>query len=164
MSSRLDLRQFQQRLSDRMQAKDQAGERISTLGVQIGAGLWLVEMGDISEVSPLPPITPVPFTKPWYCGVANVRGNLYGVADMAAFMGQTGAARDSQNRVLLVAHKFDFNAGLLVNRVLGLRNIHAWRRSEADGKIQFKDQHGQMWQQLDIARLLKQPEFLHAES
>ena len=164
MSNRHNLRQFQQRLNDRMQAKDQAGERISNLGVQIGTDLWLVEMGDISEVSSLPSITPVPFTKPWYCGIANVRGNLYGVVDLAAFMGQAGASRDGQSRVLLVAHKFAFNAGLLVDRVLGLRNTHAWRRSEVDGKIQYKDQQGQMWQQLNIAGLLKQPEFLHAES
>lgn len=147
-----------------MQTKEQADERLSTLGVRIGAELWLVEMGDISEVSPLPPITPVPFTKSWYCGVANVRGNLHGVVDMAAFMGQAGASRDGQSRVLLVAHKFDFNVGLLVSQVLGLRNIHTWPRSETGGKIQFKDQHGQMWQQLDIAGLLKQPEFLHAEN
>ena len=147
-----------------MQARDQAGERITTLGVQIGADLWLVEMSDISEVSPLPSITPVPFTKPWYCGVANVRGNLYGVVDMAAFMGQAEASRDGSSRVLLVSHKFAFNAGLLVNRVLGLRNTHTWQRCEVDGKIQYKDQQGQMWQQLNIARLLKQPEFLHAES
>ena len=164
MSSRLDLRQFQQRLSDRMQAKNQAGERISTLGVQIGKNLWLVEMSDISEVSSIPPITPVPFTKPWYCGVANVRGNLYGVVDMAVFMGHAEVQHDGRSRVLLVAQKFAFNAGLLVNRVLGLRNTQTWHRSEMDGKVQYKDQQGQMWQQLNIARLLKQPEFLHAES
>ena len=147
-----------------MQARDQAGERISTMGVQIGADLWLVEMSDISEVSPLPPITMVPFTKPWYCGVANVRGNLYGVVDLAAFMGQAETSRDGRSRVLLVAQKFAFNTGLLVNRVLGLRNTHTWHRSEVNSKIEYKDQQGRMWQQLNIAKLLKQPEFLHAES
>ena len=69
MSNRINLRQFQQQLTDRMQAKGQAGEQASALGIQIGEDLWLVEMGDISEVLPIPPITTVPFTKLWYCEI-----------------------------------------------------------------------------------------------
>lgn len=164
MSNRLNLRQFQQQLNDRMQAKGQAGEQISTLGIQIGEDLWLVEMSDVSEVLPIPPITAVPFTKRWYCGVANVRGNLYSVVDLAAFMGQAEAPRDGRSRVLLVAQKFAFNAGLLVNRVLGLRNIRAWHRSEVGGRVQYKDPQGQIWQQLNVSKLLQQPDFLHVES
>ena len=135
----------------------------STMGIQIGEDLWLVEMSDISEVLPLPPITTVPFTKPWYCGVANVRGTVYSVVDLAAFMGKADVLRDGRSRVLLVAQKFAFNSGLLVNRVLGLRNIHTWQRSEVDGMVQYMDTQGQIWQQLNISRLLQQPDFLHVE-
>jgi len=163
MSNRLNLRQFQQQLNDRMQAKGQASEQVSTLGIQIGGGLWLVEMSDISEVLPIPPITTVPFTRHWCCGMANVRGNLYSVVDLAAFMGQADVLRDGRSRVLLVAQKFSFNAGLLVNRVLGLRNIRTWRRSEVAGRVQYEDQQGHIWQQLDIGKLLQQPDFLHVE-
>jgi len=163
MSNRLNLREFQQQLNDRMQAKGQAGEQFSTLGIQIGGDLWLVEMSDISEVLPIPPITTVPFTKPWYCGMANVRGNLYSVVDLAAFMGQADVLRDGRNRILLVAQKFSFNAGLLVNRVLGFRNIRTWRRSEVGSRVQYQDQQGQTWQHLNISRLLQQPDFLHVE-
>ncbi|MBI5436611.1 MAG: chemotaxis protein CheW [Nitrosomonadales bacterium] len=164
MSNRINLRQFQQQLTDRMQAKGQAGEQASTLGIQIAGDLWLVEMDDISEVLPIPSITTVPFTKPWYCGVANVRGNFYSVVDLAAFMGQAEVLRDGRSRVLLVAQKFTLNAGLLVNRVLGLRNIRTWRRSEAGGGVQYQDQQGQIWRQLNVSMLLKQPDFLHVES
>ena len=163
MSNRLNLRQFQQQLDDRMQGKGLAGGQISTLGIQIGGDLWLVEMSDISEVLPIPPITAVPFTKHWYCGMANVRGNLYSVVDLAAFMGQADVSHDGRSRILLAAQKFSFNAGLLVSRVLGLRNIRTWHRSEVGGRIQYEDQQGQIWQQLDIARLLRQPDFLHVE-
>lgn len=165
MSSRINLRQFQQQLTDRMQAKGQAAdEQASTLGIQVGGDLWLVEMGDISEVLPIPPITTVPFTKPWYCGVANVRGNLYSVVDLAALMGQTEVLHDGRSRVLLVAQKFALNAGLLVNSVLGLRNIRAWRRSEVGGRVQYEDQQGRVWRPLNVSMLLKQPDFLHVES
>ncbi|MDE2117558.1 MAG: chemotaxis protein CheW [Betaproteobacteria bacterium] len=164
MSNRINLRQFQQQLTDRMQTKGQAGEQASALGIQIGEDLWLVEMSDISEVLPVPPITTVPFTKLWYCGVANVRGNLYSVVDLAAFMGQAEVLHDGRSRVLLVAQKFALNAGLLVNRVLGLRNIRTWRRSEAGGRVQYQDQQGQIWRQLNVSMLLKQTDFLHVES
>ncbi len=164
MPKRINLRQFQQQLTDRMQSKGQAGEQASALGIQIGEDLWLVEMGDIREVLPIPPITTVPFTRLWYCGVANVRGDLYGVVDLAAFMGQTEVLRDGRSRVLLVAQKFSLNVGLLANRVLGLRNIRTWRRSEAGGRVQYQDQQGQIWRQLNVSMLLKQPDFLHVES
>ncbi|MDD5181118.1 MAG: chemotaxis protein CheW [Gallionellaceae bacterium] len=170
MIQRLNLRmmarlsQSQQGLEDRMQTGDQAGERISTLGVQIGPDFWLVEMGEVSEVLPIPPITKVPFTRPWYCGVTNVHGNLYSVVDLAAFMGQAEVQHDRSSRILLVAQKFAFNAGLLVDHVLGLRNTHAWRRNEVDGMVQYEDGQGQVWWLMDVARLLKQPEFLHVEN
>ena len=79
MSKRLNLREFQQNLIDRLQAKDMSEERVSTLGVQIAGRNWLVDLADIGEVLPLPKLISVPFTKPWFRGVANVRGNLYAV-------------------------------------------------------------------------------------
>lgn len=161
MSKRLDLRQFQQSLADRMRAKGEEGERVTALGIQIGEELWLAEMADIGEVLPVPPLTAVPLTKPWYCGVANVRGSLFSVVDLAAYLGRDGAARGSRSRVLLIAQKHAFNTGLLVSRVLGLRNPRNWRRSEADGGVLYEDSSGQVWRHLDIPGLLGQPEFLH---
>lgn len=156
--------QSQQELDGHFQAGDRAEERVSTLGIQIGQDFWLVEMGEISEVLPVPPITEVPFTKPWHCGVANVRGDLYSVVDMAAFMGQEAVPHEGRSRILLVAQKFSFNAGLLVNHVLGLRDIHAWRCGEAEGMVQYEDGQGRVWWLMDVGRLLKQPEFLHVEN
>lgn len=160
MSKRLNLREFQQNLIDRLQAKDLSGERVTTLGVQIANGNWLVDMVDIAEVLPLPPLTRVPLTKPWFRGVANVRGNLYSVADMATY-GHSGAASgDVNNRVLLVAERHAFNAALLVDRVLGLRDARRWRQSEVDGQVEYHDEQGAPWRKLDVSGLLEQAEFL----
>ncbi len=157
---RLSLREFQQSVIDRLQAKEQAGEHASTLGVQVGEELWLVDMNDISEVLPLPELTPVPLTQPWFCGIANVRGNLYTIVDLAGYFGHPAGGREGQGRVLLVSQRFAFNAGLLVTRVLGLRNASAWRRDEAEGQVRYEDERGQVWRKLDMVRLLQQPEFL----
>lgn len=168
MSKRINLREFQQGVIDRLQAKDRAGDQISTLGVQIAGQNWLVDMCDISEVLPLPQLTPAPFAKPWFLGVANVRGNLYSVTDMAAYQ-QKGAAtstgsgralRTSASRLLLVAERHSFNAALLVDGVLGLRNAQAWTRSEVQGQARYYDEQGGIWSKLDIVGLLAQPDFL----
>jgi twitching motility protein PilI len=161
MGKRHDLRQFQQDLNDRMQAKGLAGERVSALGIQAGGEHWLVEMSDIGEVLPVPPLTPVPLTKPWYRGVANVRGNLYSVVDVAACLGLDAALSGARSRVLLLAPKHGFNTGLLVSRVFGLRNPRNWRRTEKGGAVLYEDSAGQTWKQLDMAALLRQPGFLH---
>lgn len=42
MSNRLNLREFQQNLIDRLQAKDMSDARVSTLGMQIAGRNWLV--------------------------------------------------------------------------------------------------------------------------
>ncbi len=59
----------------------------SKLGLQVGDDRWLVDLADAGEVIPVPPITAVPLTRPWFAGVANIRGNLYSVVDFAAFLG-----------------------------------------------------------------------------
>lgn len=160
MSRRLNLREFQQDLIDRMQAKGRTGDQISTMGVQIAQRNWLVDMHDISGILPLPPLAVAPLTKPWFLGVINVRGVLYGVTDMAAYQ-QTGKASGAAaNRVLLVAERHAFNAGLLVDRVLGLRNARAWTQSEADGQVRYQDEQGNFWHRLDVTGLLRRPDFL----
>ncbi|OGT00498.1 MAG: hypothetical protein A3F73_12730 [Gallionellales bacterium RIFCSPLOWO2_12_FULL_59_22] len=177
MSKRINLREFQQDLIDRMQAEGRGGEQISTLGVRIAEQNWLVDMRDIGGVLPLPPLAPVPLAKPWFLGMINVRGALYGVTDLAAYLhagkaasaglGQAVATGSGQasgaaaNRILLVADRYAFNAALLVERVSGLRNARNWTQNEVDGQIQYRDEQGNSWHKLDIAGLLMQPDFLH---
>lgn len=161
MSRRFSLREFQQNVLDRLQARVAgSGEQASALGVMIGEQRWVVEMSDISEVIPLPTMTEVPLVKPWYCGVANVRGNLIGIVDLAAYMGGAATSRENQSRVMLLGQKYALNAGLLVSRVLGLRNIATWTQNEQNGEIRLQDEQGLVWRKLDMVSLLQQPEFM----
>lgn len=163
-AKRLSLREFQQGVIDRLQAIGRVGERATTLGVQIGETLWLVEMSDISEVLPIPMLTEVPLTKRWFWGLANVRGNLYSLVDMNDFLQEVETVREGTSRALLVAAKFGYSTGLVVSRVLGLRNSHEWRRVEQDGQVSFTDEQGQVWRKLDMTGLLGRPDFLQIEN
>jgi len=143
-----------------MQVQAEGGHQIATLGFIIGEDKWLVEMSDISEVMTMPGLTTVPLTKHWYRGVANVRGNIYSIVDLSAYMDCGLSAYDAQSRILLIGQKYNFNTGLLVPKVLGLRNIQDWKHSERDGKVIYQDSSGQQWQKLDIRQLLQQSEFI----
>ena len=160
MSKRFNLREFQQGLLDRMQVQAAGKSQVATLGIIIGHDSWLVDMADVSEVLSLPELTAVPLTKPWYCGVANVRGNIYSITDLGAFMNCGQTAHEPQSRVLLIGQKYNFNTGLLVSKVLGLRNSTDWQRDEQDGVVFYQDNNGQKWQKLDIKQLIQQPEFI----
>ena len=160
MSKRLNLLEFQQSLIDRLQVSDLSSTRLTTLGVQMADKNWLVDMTDISEVLPMPKVTAVPFTKSWFRGIANVRGNLYSVVDMTAFLSGGVASGDSHNRVLLVAERYGFNTALLVDRVLGLHDARNWKQEEVEGQPVYLDENGTSWCKLDVNGLLTQPEFL----
>lgn len=160
MSKRFNLREFQQGLLDRMQLQAESGTQIATLGIVIGQNSWLVDMADISEVLAVPDLTVVPLTKGWYCGVANVRGNIFSITDLGAYMNCGQTVHDAQSRVLLVGQRFNLNAGLLVSKVLGLRNSTNWIHSEQNGADFYQDSSGQQWQKLDIRQLIQQPEFI----
>lgn len=160
MSKRFNLREFQQQVLDRLQGQAGGNTNQSALGIQLGQEHWLVDMTDISEVMPLPALTPVPLTKDWYCGIANVRGYLYSIVDLNAYTRQQATVRDAHNRVMLLGQRYAFNVGLLVSRVLGLRNTEGWQKSVQNDSISYRDPDGQVWHQLNIRKLLSQPEFL----
>ncbi len=156
MAQHLNLREFQQNLSDRIKAGGSEARQISTLGVSIAGQNWLVDMADISEVLTPLAVEPVPMSKAWIQGVTNVRGSLYCVADIASYL-RLGAVRSSsENRMLLVSERYAFNAALLVDKVLGLRDAREWRADQTG----YRDELDAVWHKLDIGNLLIQPEFL----
>jgi twitching motility protein PilI len=87
------------------------------------ADLRLVTALDaVLEVSPCPDYTPVPGTKAWVKGVANVRGNLITIIDLAEYFGKPPVFLDERAR-LLVMNIPGLHTGLLVHEVLGLRHF-----------------------------------------
>lgn len=166
--NKLNLQAYQQDILARLKSVAEGGHAASSskLGVKSGATDWLVALGEISEVLPVPDVMPVPLTKPWFLGMANVRGNLFALADLAAFAGQAPTNVTSDSRVLLVHNRFGINAGLLVDRLIGLRNLDDMpaQKSLKDAPAwqlrRYKDASGQSWDELDIGVLLSQNEFM----
>ena len=155
---RTRLRQYQVQLLERMQAaRSNAGARVNQLGVNIGQERFLLELTQIGEIVPVPSITIVPLTQPWYLGLANVRGNLISVIDLARYHLQSETAIGSDSRIITFANGLGFNCGLLVSRVHGLRHAAGM---EAHGE-RLRDADANEWSPLDLAVLVSDARFLH---
>lgn len=170
-AAKVDLRVFQQELATRLASKTAAQVESSRLGLSCAGGNWLIRLSDASEVIAVPAIVSVPLTKPWFMGVANIRGNLYSVVDFARFMGQDDALKDSGSSARLVVfgpRTGDLRAGIVVQRVLGLRNVTELAPVAAQGDTlpwygqRWMDASGGVWQEIDLARLAQDPAFLQA--
>jgi len=166
VAKKISLREFQQGLVSRIQNATQATVTSARLGVQVGPENWLLDLTDASEVVPVPRLAPAPLTKPWFCGVANVRGNLYSVADFSAYQGFEATPQNVESRLLLLNSRYLGNAALLVTRMLGLRNVDDFIDQERQPETrpwisaQYRDKSGALWNQLNLAKLVEQEEFL----
>ncbi len=166
MARRTGLREFQLSVAERIRTASSRAALSSKLGFQVGGDNWFVALHQVNEVIPVPPTVPVPLTHSWFRGVANVRGNLYGIVDFAAFRGAEATAPGVERRVILVSDRLVAGAGLLVSRMLGLRSpeqfVPAPRPADAPPWVggAFTDAGGSRWLELDLPALVREPRFL----
>jgi twitching motility protein PilI len=166
-TARLDLRSFQQELATRLATKTAAQVESSRLGLACAGERWLIRLADAGEVIAVPPIVPVPLTKRWFLGVANIRGNLHSVVDFRGFLGGEPVVPDNLARLILLSVRAgEQSAGILVERVLGLRNLAQFKPAEAAAQPpswhvqRWRDADGDPWQELDLRKLSRDPAFL----
>lgn len=166
-AAKLDLRTFQKELASRLASKTAAQVESSRLGMACGGERWLIRLFDAGEVVTLPEIVPVPLTRPWYMGVANIRGNLYSVIDFARFLSRDSALTGGAARLVVFGPRAGgMNAGIVVQQVVGLRNIAELAPTAApEGAPEWyaqrwMDGEGNAWQEIDLAKLAQDPAFL----
>lgn len=167
MSKRTSLREFQENLVRRL-AEARSGDRRSLLAVQAGAENWLVDLTDTGEILPVPPLAPVPLTRPWFRGIANVRGTLYGAVDFSSFHRGAPITPSGHARLLVLNARHSVNSALLVSRTSGLRSLDDF---EADAgpadprpwvSSRLRDMQDRPWLHLNVKVLIGRPEFLDA--
>ena len=166
MARRTGLREFQLSVAERIRTASSRAALSSKLGFQVASDNWFVALHQVNEVIPVPPTVTVPLTHSWFRGVANVRGNLYGIVDFSAFRGTEAIAPGVERRVILVSDRLIGGSGLLVSRMLGLRSpeqfVPAPRPADAPpwvGAV-FTDAGGSRWLELDLPALVREPRFL----
>jgi twitching motility protein PilI len=166
MARRTGLREFQLSVAERIRTASSRAALSSKLGFQVGADNWFVALHQVNEVIPVPATVTVPLTHSWFRGVANVRGNLYGMLDFSAFQGKEAITPGMERRVILISDRLVGGAGLMVSRMLGLRNPEQFtpvqRAADAPpwlGGV-FSDAGGTRWMELDLPALVREQRFL----
>ena len=177
MTRRERLREFQTALSERLRRAQNTPLASNRLGLQIGTKRVLVDLADAGEILAVPDVTPVPLTKAWYRGLANVRGNLLGIVDLSLFAGGSATPLDKDSRVLAFSSELHFSSGILVSRMLGLRSaadLTPAPASESETAViasgadlfapwvraRLVDAQGTLWDELDLAALTADERFL----
>ena len=95
------------------------------LGVAFSLGEFnlVAPLGDVAEVLSIPPYTPVPLSKPWLLGIANVRGRLLPITNLSNFLGLKTVATNiyTNNQKILVIDQPKIFSGLQVDGVQGIQ-------------------------------------------
>ena len=124
---------------------------------------------NVAEIFAVPDIAQVPHTQSWLTGVANLRGGLFAVVDLAGFLGlRQQTTRSDQSRLVALNPKLEINCALLVDRLAGLRNsdeLSAVDATDVEPVPQFvgqrlRDRQGRLWQELNLQALAADEHFL----
>src|SRR3954466_8341108 len=168
MANKQALRDLQSRLAERLQAARTEPLAQSWLAVECSSRGFLFPLRQAGEIFPLTPMVPVPHSHRWFLGVANLRGHLHGVVDLAGFLGVKSAdsPRD-QARLVGFNQSLDINCVLLVDRLSGLRSEEELE-PDADDDVprpgfagaRYRDATRRVWQELDLGALAGDEAFL----
>jgi twitching motility protein PilI len=171
MANREALRQLQSRLAERLQVARTEARTLSWLAVECAGHGLLVPLATAGEIFPAGGLLAVPHTQPWFLGVANLRGGLHGVVDLAAFLGlRSPLSRDSlreQARLLAFNPSLGSHSAVLVDRLAGLRSAAQLTVEPPDdvsrplfAAARWRDTGGRLWQEVDLAALARHEQFL----
>jgi twitching motility protein PilI len=123
----------------------------------------------VHEFLPLPAHTPVPGTKTWILGLANVRGDLVTIVDLGWFLLGARTKVTVRSRLLLASLR-GRPVGLLVDEVFGQRNFvetdahpaGLGSSSPLQGYVMRQLRAGsESWQELDLDILFTTADFLN---
>ena len=160
------------RLAERLQLAKTQGIAPSWLAVEAGEKKYLFPLDQSGEIFPWGGVQPVSYTQSWFLGVASLRGGLYGVVDLAGFVGgQSSVSRNelarTDSRLVSLNNALEVNCVLLIDKLAGLRKQHDFidfLAPEPGGAVffgnQYVDINGSSWREINLQLLAQQADFL----
>jgi len=137
----------------------------------IAGRILVAPLDQVKEILNYPAaITPVPGTKSWVRGVANIRGNLLPIIDLQAFLLDRVTVPGRRSRVLVIKH-VDVFTSLLVDQMVGIRHFRTsdlidesadlpdWLNSFVDFSYR---QGNEVWPVFSMHRLIENTNFQFA--
>ena len=164
------------RLADLAKARqsDRHGDQnIGWRGVvfELGGQRMVAPLGEVSEVLSMPEYTMMPLVQPWLLGIANVRGRLLPLTDLAKFLQMSRqTSQPNQGKVIVIDHQSLF-LGLIVDQVLGIEQFSSsqYRAEPIDVDSPFAPynhgqfvKNGQSWFVFLPSLLVEDPHYIDA--
>lgn len=109
------------KLASGLPAQKEVTELWNGIGFSLAGHRFVASMGEVVEVLIVPRYTLVPGVQPWLNGIANVRGRLLPILDLAHFFGLSHKGGSSRDRRVLVVERAEIFSGLIVDNVLGMQ-------------------------------------------
>jgi twitching motility protein PilI len=160
------LRDFSAQLAQRLRAAPSKTTEPARLAVRLAETGYLLDLSATGEIVSLPEIAPVPWTKPWFRGLANVRGRLLGVIDLMMLSGRPAMTPEQSLQLVVFGDSLKVNSAMLVTRAFGLRNLkdlqplgpvsdleRPWERER------YRETDGTTLIELDLGRLVAAEQF-----
>ena len=173
MSKKEALRDLQQRLAARLQEAQTGEAPASWLAVVASERGFLFPLAEAGEIFAVGAVTPVPHTADWFPGVANLRGQLHGVVNLARFVGLParalpGEGSREQARLITLNASLGANSAVLVDQLAGLRRAdQLTAEPNEEGATlprfvggRYRDAQGRVWQELKLSQLIQDEHFL----
>lgn len=172
MAKRESLKDVQLRLLARLQAAGSEGVAMASwLAVECASWRLLLPLAQAGEIFAWSGTQPVPHARPWFLGVANLRGTLAGVVDLATLLGAPQARTEqalSECSLVTLGAALEVNAALLIDRFSGLRGVQDFVATEAPvagsaaylGAVKVNARE-ERWQVLDLQVLARDAGFLN---
>lgn len=144
--------------------------RWSGIAFEMMGQYFVAPLGEVSEVIYPPKYTLVPNTQPWVIGLANIRGRLLSVSDLAHYISGAKSQNTLTQKVMCVSHN-DQYVGLVVDQVLGIQHFNKKsffsKHENLETNLQeycqgYFQQHNQQWNIFLFSQLLKNPKYLNA--
>lgn len=145
----------------------------SGIGFSLFGTRYVAPMGEVAEMVEMPHCTRLPGVADWVRGVANIRGRLLPLTDMAAFLGGKLVSHWHQQRVLVVEQDEIFS-GLVVDAVYGMQHflVDSYSADVREGAVSevmsafiqgsFADDAGDEWMVFSPWALVKSERFYQA--
>lgn len=149
-------------------AKQDVVQYWSGIGFMLDGVRYVAPLEQVSEILMSTSYTRLPGVHSWMKGVANVRGRLMAVMDLAGFLEKNSALQEKRRR-LLVIDQGDLYTGLTVDEVFGMQHFNVetftGEPEGVDDAVQpyieggyMRD--GELWQVFSLLQLASDPRFL----
>lgn len=148
------------------------GDVWAGVGFRLRGWRFVCSMSEVAELLKYPAIAPIPRTKAWVRGMANVRGTLLPIMDLNGFLGDHGPSLTRLSRVLVVPMENAYT-GLLVDEVFGVQHFPRESLGEAPGDLDPRyapfvtgsvEHDGEDWLVFSMQALVEAPQFLMVAS